>query len=54
MIDRLRAYVADAIAKRRAYRRLVAEIECMTHNDLIEIGAFRSDLFNNARRQVYG
>lgn len=54
MIERIKSRVADAFAKHRTYRRLVAEIETLSHRDLIEIGAFRSDLFANARRQVYG
>ena len=53
-ISRLIAYAQQRYAKHREYRRLIAEIESLTQKDLIEIGAFQSDLYKAAHREVYG
>lgn len=53
-ISRFIAYIKDRQAKRRAYNRLVAEIDALSQKDLIEIGAFQSDLYKAARSEVFG
>lgn len=53
-ISRFIAYIQDRMAKRRAYNRLVAEIDCLSQKDLIEMGAFQVDLYRAAHRQVFG
>ena len=47
-------YIQDRLEKRRAYKRLVAEIDALSQRDLIEMGAFQSDLYKAARQEVFG
>ena len=54
MISRLIAYAQQRYAMHREYRRLVAEIDLLSQKDLIEIGAFQSDLYKAAHREVFG
>lgn len=54
MFTRLIAIAQDRLDKGRRYRRLIAEIDAMSNADLIELGAFQSDLHKAAHRQVYG
>jgi hypothetical protein len=54
MLNKLFAAVQDRRDKNRRYRRLVAEIDALSNAELIEIGAFQSDLHRAAHRQVYG
>lgn len=54
LISRFVAYIQDRLAKRRAYNRLVAEIDALSQRDLIEMGAFQSDLYRAARQHVFG
>lgn len=53
-ISRFIAYIQDRLEKRRSYNRLVAEIDALSQTDLIEMGAFQSDLYKAARREVFG
>ena len=53
-ISRLIAYAQQRFAKHREYRRLIAEIDSLSQKDLIEIGAFQSDLYKAAHREVFG
>lgn len=53
-ISRLIAFAQDRLAKHREYRRVVAEIDSLSQRELIEIGAFQSDLYKAARREIYG
>ncbi len=53
-LSRFIAYVQDRLAKRRAYNRLVAEIDALSQRDLVELGAFQCDLYEAARRDVFG
>lgn len=54
MVSKVMARVAMAMARRREYNRMVAEIEGMSQRDLLDVGAFRGDLIRGAREQVYG
>lgn len=54
IFSRFIAYVQDRLAKRRAYNRLVAEIDSLTERDLVEMGAFQCDLYREAYREVFG
>ena len=54
MFNKLLALAQDRLDKHRRYRQLVAEIDMLSNADLIEMGAFQSDLYAAARRQVYG
>ena len=54
MLNRLIAYAQQRYAMHREYRRLVAEIDLLSQKDLIEIGAFQSDLYKAAHREVFG
>ncbi len=54
MFNRLFALAQDRLDKNRRFRQLVAEIETLSNSDLVEMGAFQSDLYAAARRQVYG
>ncbi len=53
-ISRFVAYIQDRIEKRRAYNRLVAEIDSLSQRDLIELGAFQADLYRAARQEIFG
>ncbi|WP_146148840.1 DUF1127 domain-containing protein [Pseudaminobacter soli (ex Li et al. 2025)] len=48
------AVAKDAIAKRRRYNALVAEIQSLTSRDLADINGNRSEMLYHAYRQVYG
>ena len=54
MLNRLMALAQERLDKNRRYRRLIAEIDTLSNADLVELGAFQSDLYAAARRQVYG
>ena len=54
MFNRLFALAQDRLDKNRRFRQLVAEIETLSNSDLVEMGAFQSDLYAAARKQVYG
>lgn len=54
MLNRLIAFAQDRLDKGRRYRQILAEIDTLSNADLIEMGAFQSDLYAAARRQVYG
>lgn len=54
MFNRLFALAQDRLDKSRRYRQLIAEIDTLSNADLVEMGAFQSDLYAAARRQVYG
>ena len=54
MLNRLMVLAQERLDKNRRYRRLIAEIDTLSNADLIELGAFQSDLYAAARRQVYG
>ncbi len=44
----------DRIAKRRRYRKIIAEIAALTQDDLLDMGAFQIDLYRAAREEIYG
>ena len=54
MLNRLFAFAQDRLDKNRRYRQLLAEIDTMSNADLVELGAFQSDLYAAAHKQVYG
>ena len=54
MFNRLFALAQDRLDKNRRYRRLIAEIDAMSNAELVELGAFQTDLYAGARRQIYG
>ena len=54
MLNRLMALAQERLDKNRRYLRLIAEIDTLSNADLVELGAFQSDLYAAARRQVYG
>ena len=54
MFSTLIAYAQQRIAAHRRYRQAVAEIDAMSQRDLIEIGAFQTDLYAAARRDILG
>ena len=54
MLNKLFALAQDRLDKNRRYRQIVAEIDLLSNADLVELGAFQSDLYAAARKQVYG
>ena len=54
MLNRLFAFAQDRLDKSRRYRQLIAEIDTMSNADLVELGAFQSDLYAAAHQEVYG
>ncbi len=54
MLNRLFAFAQDRLDKNRRYRRMIAEIDTLSHADLVELGAFQSDLYAAARKEIYG
>jgi hypothetical protein len=50
LIERARA----RLAKRREYKRLVAEIEGFSARDLADIRADRSEMLSYAYKKIYG
>lgn len=54
MFNKLFALAQDRLDKNRRYRQLIAEIETLSNADLVEMGAFQSDLYAAARKQIYG
>ena len=54
MFTKLFALAQDRLDKNRRYRQIIAEIDTLSNSDLVEMGAFQSDLYAAARRQVYG
>lgn len=53
-LSRLIAYAQQRIANYRRYRQVVAEIDSMSERDLLEIGAFQTDLYRAARKEFLG
>ena len=51
MFNSLLIYAQKRLAAHRRYRQAVAEIDSMSNNELIELGAFQADLYKAARRQ---
>jgi hypothetical protein len=54
MISELLRNAKGRIAKRRNYYRLVDEIHALTHRDLVDMGADRSEMLHQAYQHVYG
>ena len=54
MLNRLFAFAQDRLDKGRRYRQLIAEIDTMSNADLVELGAFQSDLYAAVRKEIYG
>ena len=54
MFNKLFALAQDRLDKNRRYRQLIAEIDGLSNAELVELGAFQSDLYAAAHRQVYG
>ena len=54
MFTNLIAYAQRRMAAHRRYRQAIAEIDAMSQRDLIEIGAFQTDLYEAARRELLG
>ena len=54
MLNRLFALAQDRLGMYFRYLQVISEIYTLSNADLIEIGAFQSDLYAAARRQVYG
>ena len=54
MFNKLFALAQDRLDKNRRYRQLLAEIETLSNADLVEMGAFQSDLYAAAHRHIYG
>ena len=54
MLNRLFALAQDRRDKIFSYVNVISEIYTLSNADLIEMGAFQSDLYMQARRQVYG
>ncbi len=51
LFGHLIAYAQKRFEAHRRYRQAIAEIDGMSQKDLIEIGAFQSDLYRAARRE---
>lgn len=54
LFGNLIAYAQKRLAAHRRYRQAIAEIDAMSQKDLIEIGAFQSDLYRAARAEHLG
>jgi hypothetical protein len=54
MFNRLFAFAQDRLDKNRRYRRMIAEIDTLSNADLMELGAFQSDLYAAAHKEIYG
>ena len=54
MFNKLFALAQDRLDKNRRYRQLLAEIDTLSNADLVEMGAFQSDLYAAAHREIYG
>ena len=54
MLNRLFAFAQDRLDKNRRFRQLAAEIDSLSNADLVEMGAFQSDLYAAARKEIYG
>jgi hypothetical protein len=54
MFSNLVKHAKSRIDKRMRYNRLVAEIESLTHRDLVDIGGDRTEMLRHAYRDVYG
>ena len=52
--DSLIARARESVAKRKQYKRLVAEIDGFSSRDLADIRADRSEMLFQAYKQVYG
>jgi hypothetical protein len=48
------ARIQDRLAKRRRYKRLVAEIESLTKRDLADMRGDTTDMLRAAWQEVYG
>ena len=47
-------HAKSRIDKRMRYGRLVAEIQSLTHRDLVDMGADRGEMLRHAYLDVYG
>ena len=47
-------HAKSRIDKRLRYGRLVAEIESLTHRDLVDMGADRGEMLRHAYLDIYG
>jgi hypothetical protein len=47
-------HARSRIDKRMRYGRLVAEIQSLTHRDLADMGADRSEMLRHAYLDIYG
>jgi len=54
IISNLVNYARGRVERRMRYSRLVAEINSLTHRDLADIGADRSEMLRHAYLDVYG
>jgi hypothetical protein len=50
IVARLQGY----LAKRRQYSRLVADIQSLSHRDLVDMRGDRTEMLRAAYQQVYG
>jgi hypothetical protein len=48
------ARLQDYLAKRREYNRLVADIQSLSHRDLVDMRGDRTEMLHAAYQQVYG
>ena len=54
MFSNLVKHARSRIDKRLRYGRLVAEIESLTHRDLVDMGADRGEMLRHAYLDIYG
>ena len=54
LFSNLVRHAKSRIDKRIRYNRLVAEIQSLTHRDLVDIGGDRGEMLRHAYRDVYG
>ncbi len=52
--DSLLSRARESAAKRKQYRRLVAEIDSFSGRDLADMRADRSEMLYQAYKQIYG
>jgi hypothetical protein len=54
ILSNLVKYARDRVEKRMRYGRMVAEIQSLTHRDLVDMGADRGEMLRHAYLDVYG
>ncbi len=54
IIDTILNRARAGIAKRRHYNRIVAEIDSLSSRDLADMGADRSEMLYQVRKQIFG